>query len=90
MAQMITRTISTNHVTAYQLEIFEGAPHVYKIAEADVQGTKLNETQARAALRAKGFSVPRNCTIQIEETAGKVYGMSVEDFMKYAHEITQG
>lgn len=89
MAKYITRTISTNHIVGYTLEMFEGAPHVVKIGECDVEGTSLTETDARNALRHAGIMVPRSCTVDIQATAGKTYRMSIEDFIKYAEEVIE-
>lgn len=90
MANIITRTIATKTtITGYQVEIVNNEPHILKMGPIEVAGT-VTDAQARRALKNAGYIVARGTQVNIQEGEKKTYGMTVEDFMKYAKLVVDG
>ena len=88
MATMFTRTIQTFRAKAYKLAIDEdGEPTAELIATIDYQGVSDSEAAGRKALREAGYKIPRGCKVDVKKVKEEIYGMSVEEFMQYAHKV---
>ena len=85
MAKMFTRTVTTWKATAYSID--EETLKVKAIGAVEYQAASTGKTEARAALIAAGYDVPRGTTVKIEKVSEETYGMSVDEFMLHAHRI---
>ena len=87
MAVMFTRTVKTYKATAFELEIKDGEPVANIIGSAVYSASSDSEGTARKALKNNGTYVPRGAKINVECIGEKKYGMTVDEFMQYAHEV---
>lgn len=87
MATMFTRTINTYKATASELRKVDGQKVAVDLGSVVYAGASDNESAARKALKAAGVPCPRGTFIDIELVGSKTYGMTVDEFMKYAHEV---
>ena len=87
MAAMFTRTVKLNRATALKLAMEEGKPVAQVIAECEYNAATDSENEARKALKANGFKVPRGCLVNVETIREDVYACTVEEFMAIAHII---
>ena len=88
MATMFTRTVTTYRASAWELiETDDGDLEKNLIAVTDYQAVSDNVAAARSALREAGYNIPRGTKITVKEIKSEVYGMSVEEFMRYAHKV---
>lgn len=83
----ITRTITTYKATAVKLYLENGQPKADVIGEATFVGTSPSKADARKALDAAGFDVPRGTKVTIEVVSSNTYACSVEQFISVAHLI---
>lgn len=83
----ITRTITTYKATAVKLFLENGQPKSDVIGEATFVGTSPSKADARKALAAAGFDVPRGTDVTIEEVSSNTYACSIEQFISVAHLI---
>lgn len=83
----ITRTISDYEVIATKIAVKDGKPEVEEVAKARFFGTKPSMTEARRALKAAGFDVPRGCTLAVNEVESAAYACTVEQFLSVASPI---
>ena len=87
MATMFTRTINTFKATAYTVGWDGDKPIAEKLGEVVYNAASDNDSMARAALKESGVACPRGTKIKVEKIAEEVYGMTVEEFMAYAHKV---
>ena len=87
MATMFTRTVKTNKATALKLAMQDGQPVAQVIAETRYSAATDSEAEARKALKAAGFKIPRGCLVNVETIREDVYACTVEEFMAIAHII---
>lgn len=87
MAKMFTRTVTTWKATAYTIDVKDGKPNVKTIGSVEYVSASTSKTEARSALINAGFSIPRGTTVEFAKVSEETYGMSVDEFMLYAHRI---
>lgn len=87
MATMFTRTVKLNRATALKLAMEKGQPVAQVIAECEYNAATDGEGEARKALKAHGFKIPRGCLVNVETIREDVYACTVEEFMQIAHII---
>lgn len=87
--KMFTRSISVFSIKAYRVGWENGKPVAEKTGEIQAEATYMNNTVARKLLKEAGFDCPRGTQIQFDEIDKKQYGMTVEEFMQYAHVIEE-
>lgn len=51
-------------------------------------GTHATKTDARKALQANGYVVPKGTEVQVTELGSKVYAVELEQFMAIATEVS--
>ena len=83
----ITRTISDYEVIASSIEVEDGKPVIKELAKASFFGTKPSQTEARRALKEAGFTVPRGCTLVINERSAQAYACTLEQFLSVASPV---
>lgn len=84
MRKTIVRTMATSTITAYTLEMKDGAP-VAKALDPIVIMGKAKEKDALKAVKEKfGLTAVTIGEIKVEEAT---YEISVDDFMKYAKKV---
>ena len=82
--RMITRTITFQETEVMCLDIFTAQAHVTVFCTASPAPLTIDQLKAR-------YDTDTNklVTILNNRTTEQVYGMSEDDFMKYAHIITR-
>ena len=83
----LTRTITTYKAMAVKLSFENGEPKADVIGEATFVGTNPAKADARKALAAAGYDVPRGTEVTIEEVSSNTYACSIEQFISVAHLI---
>lgn len=81
---MIKRTLNTYEVTAIQLDFKNGEAVVEELGTVTFVDTKFSSVVARKAFMANGINVPRGCKFDVKVVYSAIYGISTEDFIKYA------
>lgn len=87
MAKQITRTVSIYKVSAAKEVWNKGVGRREEFASVEIEGTSLTRTEARAALIAAGYKVPRGTHIEIEEVAHALYTMPLDFFIANAVKV---
>lgn len=87
MAKMFTRTVTTWKASAYKVAWIDGKPEIELVGEVEYNSASTSKTEARAALVAAGYTVPRGTEIQVAKVAEETYGMDIDTFMLYAKRI---
>lgn len=87
MAKMFTRTITTYRATAAKTVLKDGKFVAEVIGSVEYVAASTGATEARSALKAAGYAVPRGTEVLIEKVSEETYGMPVETFMMYAQRI---
>lgn len=85
--KMFTRSITKYAAIAYAEKWENGIGRRVEVGRAEYVAASTTPTEARAALKAAGIAVKRGMHVEIVELEQTLYGMSVEDFMRYAQPI---
>ena len=88
MAKQVTRTVTTWNATAYKVELHDGNPTIKTIGAVTYDSQSTTQTEARAALKAAGYEVPRGVTVDVQKVCERKFALEMETFMRYAHEVT--
>lgn len=89
MAKQITRTVTIYKVSASKEVWSKGVGRLEEFASVEIEGTSLTRTEARAALIAAGYKVPRGTHIEIEEISNALYTMPLDFFMANAVKVDE-
>lgn len=81
---MIKRTLNTYEVTAVQLDFKNGEAVAEELGKVTFVDTKFSSVAARKAFMANGIDLPRGCKFDVKVVDSALYGISTEDFIKYA------
>lgn len=84
---MFTRTITTFEVTAVKLSFVGGEAKADVIGRTTYFGTAASKNEARKALKAAGYDIPRGTEINIEKLEEVTYGCTIDKFMEVAQPI---
>lgn len=87
MAQMFTRSIKTLQATAKALKANGEDAVIETLGSVTYTAANDSEGAARKALHAAGIPTPRGTVVSVKVIGEKVFGMTVDEFMKYAHEV---
>ena len=87
MATMFTRTIATYKASAYHIAWEDDKPIGEVFAETTYPAVSDNKGVARAALKEAGFDIPRGTEIRVTKVDEELYGLTLEEFMRYAHKL---
>lgn len=84
MRKTIVRTMATSTITAYTLEMKDGAPVAKALAPITVMGKAKEKDAIKAVKDQFGLTNVTIGEIQIDEAT---YEISVDDFMKHAKKV---
>ena len=87
MAKKITRTFTTYRATALKVAKVNGTYKVEEIGSVEYTGMATTPTEARKALAAAGFNVPRGTEVDIAEVKTTLYEWDLDDIMPFAHVV---
>lgn len=87
MAQMFTRSIKTLKATAKAAKRVGNDAVLETVGSVTYTAANDSEGAARKALHAAGIPTPRGTVVIVEVIGEKVFGMTVDEFMQYAHEV---
>ena len=84
MRKTIVRTMATSTITAYTVEMENGAPVAKALAPITIMGKAKEKDALKAVKEQYGKVAVTIGEIKVEEAT---YEISVEDFMKYAKKV---
>ena len=86
MRKTIVRTMATSTITAYTVEMVEGAPVAKALDPIVIMGKAKEKDAIKAVKEQYGKVAVTIGEIKVEEAT---YEISVDDFMKYATKVEQ-
>lgn len=84
MRKTIVRTMATSTITAYTLEMKDGAPVAKALDPITIMGKAKEKDALKAVKEQYGLTAVTIGEIKVEEAT---YEISVDDFMKYAKKV---
>lgn len=89
--RMVTKTLNTYEVTAYDLvdDRDNGLPEVAVVARTLVTLTGITKSTARSALaREVGHPLPKGLAVRWEPVGSVTYGMPLDEYLEHAEIIS--